>query len=267
MVTLSQGLRVDGCLLRYADSGGEGTPIVFTHGAGADHHMFDAQYDRLAMSGHRVVVWDMRGHGASRPNGEPFTGERACRDLIALIEHLRLFKPVLAGLSLGGNLSQAAVRRSPGSYRALIVMGATWNTGPLTATERFLLKLAAPSLALVPESRLPLLMARASAVTSAAREDAVRAFAQMSKPRFIEVWKATVGFVTPEPSYRTPLPLCLIRGAADETGNIATAMPRWAAAEGITEHVVPNAGHLVSQDAPEAVTAIIERFVSTLPRA
>jgi len=267
MVNLSQGLRVDGCLLRYADSGGEGTPIVLTHGAGADHHMFDAQYDSLAILGHRVVVWDMRGHGTSRPNSESFTGERVRRDLIALIEHLRLFKPVLAGLSLGGNLSQAVVRQSPESYRALIVMDATWNTGPLTATERFLLKLAAPLLSLVPESRLPLLMARASAVTSAAREDAIRAFAQMSKPQFIEVWKATVGFVTPDPSYRTPLPLCLIRGSADKTGNIATAMPRWAAVEGVTEHVIPDAGHLVSQDAPAAVTAIIDRFVSTLPRA
>ena len=76
-----------------------------------------------------------------------------------------------------------------------------------------------------------------------------------------------MSFVDPEPNYRTPIPLCLIRGSSDKTGNIATAMPRWADTEGVVEHVVPGAGHLVTQDAPDAVTAIIQSFLATIPNA
>jgi pimeloyl-ACP methyl ester carboxylesterase len=101
-------------------------------------------------------------------------------------------------------------------------------------------------------------------VTDAARADAARAFSQLTKREFIAVWRATVQFVAPDPAYRTPVPLLLIRGALDSTGNIATAMPAWAAAEGVTEHVIADAGHLVTQDAPVAVTDLIVDFLKRL---
>jgi 3-oxoadipate enol-lactonase len=240
---------------------------VLTHGAGADHHMFDAQFEALAASDQRAVVWDMRAHGGSTPNNVAFTTELALQDLSALVEHLNLSHPVLGGHSLGGNLSQALVRRQPQRFGGLVVMDSTWNTGPLTSTERFLLKLAAPLLSIIPARSLPALMARASAVTPEARSDATRAFSQMTKKQFIEVWKATALFIDPDPIYRTPIPLCLIRGSHDKTGNIATAMPRWADTEGVTEHVVPRAGHLVTQDAPDVVTAIMQSFLASIPKA
>ncbi len=84
----------------------------------------------------------------------------------------------------------------------------------------------------------------------------------MTKRDFLEIWRATTTLVDPDPSYRTPVPLCLIRGAEDRTGNIASAMPAWARHEGVSELVVPDAGHLVSQDAAEAVTAELMRFLA-----
>jgi pimeloyl-ACP methyl ester carboxylesterase len=51
-----------------------------------------------------------------------------------------------------------------------------------------------------------------------------------------------------------------------KTGNIATAMPRWARAEGVSEHVVDGAGHLVTQDAPDAVTAVIQSFLAGMAK-
>ena len=117
MVNLAGGLDRSGCVLRYADSGGSGDAVVLTHGAGADHHMFDAQFEALAASGQRAVVWDMRAHGESTPNNVPFTAELALQDLSALVEHLDLSHPVLAGHSLGGNLSQALVRSQPPAIR------------------------------------------------------------------------------------------------------------------------------------------------------
>lgn len=265
MVDLAGALDRAGCVLRYADSGGYGEAIVLTHGAGADHHMFDAQSQAIAASGRRTIVWDLRGHGESTPSTFPFRADLALQDLDALIKHLGLSFPVLAGHSLGGNLSQALVRRQPRRFGGLVVMDSTWNTGPLTTVERLLLKLAAPSMRMIPARSLPRLMARASAVTPEARSDAIRAFSSMTKKQFIDVWKATVSLVDPDPTYRTPIPLCLIRGSQDKTGNIATAMPRWADSEGVSEQVIPGAGHLVTQDAPDDVTVVIQSFLAAIP--
>lgn len=37
-------------------------------------------------------------------------------------------------------------------------------------------------------------------------------------------------------------------------GNIATAMPRWAAHEGVQEHAIRGAGHVVMLDAPQSTS-------------
>ncbi|GGO81593.1 alpha/beta fold hydrolase [Nonomuraea cavernae] len=263
MLNIEASLTVAGCDLRYWDTGGDGTPVVFSHGAGADQLMFRSQAEHLARHGYRVVTWDLRGHGRSRPGGAPFTAERAAGDLVALLDHLELARPVLAGQSLGGNLAQAVVRRRPGLARGLIVMDSTCNTGPLSRAERVLLSAALPTLSVIPARRLPALMANASAATEQGRAYARRAFEQLPKREFLAVWRATVELVDPDPAYRTPVPLCLIRGERDRTGNIATAMPRWARTEGVQETVIPDAGHLVTLDAPDAVNSAILAFLRT----
>lgn len=264
MVEMTRSLDVGGCLLRFADRDGGGRGVMLLHGAGVDHAMFDAQYRALADAGFHPVTVDLRGHGLSRPTATPLTADLLADDIEALVGHLGLDRPVLVGLSLGGNLAQHLVHRAPDRYAALAVLDATWNTGPLTALERTALKAAAPLLGVIPAGSLPSLMAKASATTEAARADLRRAFAQLTKREFLAAWEATTQFVDPEPGWRTPIPLLLVRGAEDRTGNIADAMPRWAAAEGIAEHVVAGAGHVVSQDAPEAVTTLLLDFLDTL---
>ncbi|MBW4717277.1 alpha/beta fold hydrolase [Saccharothrix obliqua] len=260
MVNTESVLRRDGAVLWYRDLPGPRRPVVFVHGAGMDHRMFEAPALALHRAGHRVVLWDLRGHGASTLDTR-FTATAALDDLVALLDHLAVRRPVLIGHSLGGNLAQALVRRLPDHAHGLIVLDATRNTGPLSTAERFLLGLAAPALALVPASRLPRLMARASATTPRGIAESERTFARIPKHVFLDVWRATTSLVDPDPAYRTPIPLGLVRGAHDRTGNIATAMPRWAAAEGVSEHVIPDAGHNVTLDAPAATTAVISTLL------
>ncbi|WP_067975667.1 alpha/beta fold hydrolase [Nocardiopsis trehalosi] len=258
---------VDGCGLAYRDSGGPGTPVVFTHGAGADQAMFAPQAARLAALGHRTVTWDLRGHGGSRPAGAPFTADRALADLGALLRHLGAERPVLVGQSLGGNLVQEYARRDPRGVRALAVIDAAWNAGPLSRAERLLLSAAAPGLALIPERRFADVLATASAATDDGRRYAREVFARMPKREFAAVWRATTDLLRPDPDHRSPVPLCLIRGEHDRTGNIAAAMPRWAAREGVREHVVAGAGHISTLDAPDEVGGVLAAFLDGLPSA
>jgi pimeloyl-ACP methyl ester carboxylesterase len=252
---LDRRLDLAGARIAFADTASDGPTVVLTHGAGVDHTMWDAQVVALADRGYRVIVWDLRGHGESTlAPGTRFTASDALADLAPVLDECRVDRAVLIGHSLGGNLAQAFARAHADRVVGLVVVGATWNTGPLSGPERFALRLAAPALALVPARGLPGRMARASAVspTAIARTEAV--FARMPKRRFLDVWAATVSFVDPDPGYRSPVPLALVRGAQDRTGNIATAMPRWARAEGIPEQVVPDAGHILTWDAPDATS-------------
>jgi pimeloyl-ACP methyl ester carboxylesterase len=280
MVNLSEVLPRPGATVRFADSGGPGRPVVLSHGAGVDHTMFEPQLAVLRDAGYRVVVWDLRGHGASvLEAGTRFTAGDALDDLAALLDRLglaepgratparddrRLDRPVLVGHSLGGNLAQAFTRRSPDQVGGLVALDSAWNAGPLGRLERLALRLAAPLLSAIPAPRLPGLMARASAVHPAAVARSETLFARMPKETFLDVWRATVSLVDPQPGYRTPVPLGLVRGADDHTGNIATAMPRWAAAEGITEHIVAGAGHMVTLDAPDAVNDLLLTLLATM---
>jgi pimeloyl-ACP methyl ester carboxylesterase len=258
MVKLDQALSRPGCELRYSDSGGNGHAIVFSHGAGVDHAMFDAQARAAHDSGFRVICTDLRGHGSSvLDDGIRFRAADAIDDLVSLVTHLELDRPTLIGHSLGGNLSQAVVKRQPDLAGGLVVIDSTWNAGPLTRLERLGLRVAAPLLALIPSGRLPDLMAKASASTPAGIAYARECFARMPKQVFLDVWRATLSLVDPVPAARTPVPLTLIRGAEDGTGNIRTAMPQWAQAERVTEHVIPAAGHISPLDAPEKVSAVI----------
>ncbi|PPF44803.1 alpha/beta hydrolase [Pseudoclavibacter sp. AY1F1] len=281
MAPLDGKLPLGGCTLRFADSSGPNTgvgpgagerskaigsersrAVVLLHGAGADHTMFEHQAEALRRSGLRVVLLDLRGHGASRPNSTPLSPELLASDVERLIAHLRLGEVSLVGHSLGGNLAQELVRRTPERFRSLVVLDSTWNAGPLTALARGALWLAAPILSLIPARLLPRLMADASATTPAARAELTRTFGAMSKREFIAVWRATTDFVRPDAGHRSPIPTLLVRGERDGTGNIARAMPAWAAAEHLTQVVIPGAGHVVTMDAPDETSDALVTFLS-----
>lgn len=217
--------------------------------------------DELAFASSSSTSAGMDSRGRTRRRSPP---ELLSSDIEHLIAHLALREVSLVGHSLGGNLAQELVRRSPDRFRSLVVLDSTWNSGPLTRVERVALRLAAPILQLVPARTLPKLMASASATTGTARSKLGSTFGAMSKREFIAVWRVTTEFVHPDADYRSPIPTLLVRGGDDTTGNIARAMPAWAAADHLTEIVIPHAGHVVTMDAPERTSEALVEFLAQL---
>ncbi|GFN08372.1 hypothetical protein Smic_69280 [Streptomyces microflavus] len=73
---------VSGARLHYWTAGGADRPAVaLTHGAGADHRMFDPQIPALVGAGYRTLRWDVRYHGASASGTGRFRTGYAARDL------------------------------------------------------------------------------------------------------------------------------------------------------------------------------------------
>ena len=106
--------------LYFEDSGGDGPPVIFSHGFLMDHEMFAPQV--AALSGtFRCIAWDERGFGQTPANG-PFTYYDSAADCLALLDHLDVEEATLAGMSQGGFLSLRAALTSPDRVKALVLI-------------------------------------------------------------------------------------------------------------------------------------------------
>ena len=82
-----------------------GPPILFIHGWSQNHLCWAKQYESALADEFRLVAYDLRGHGMSEAPLEPehYTdGELWADDVAAIIDQLRLDRPVLVGWSYGG---------------------------------------------------------------------------------------------------------------------------------------------------------------------
>jgi len=95
-------------------------PVVFVHGFPYDHTMWDKQIDEMK-SNFFCVTYDIRGLGESPIGDGQYTMESFVDDLETIINELKLDKPVLCGLSMGGYISLRAVERNESNYSGLIL--------------------------------------------------------------------------------------------------------------------------------------------------
>src|SRR5512132_1403089 len=82
-----------------------GPPILFIHGWSQSHLCWASQYQSTLAEEFRLVAYDLRGHGMSQAPLEPehyTNGQLWADDVAAIIEQLRLDRPVLVGWSYGG---------------------------------------------------------------------------------------------------------------------------------------------------------------------
>ncbi|MEW2528025.1 alpha/beta hydrolase [Streptomyces sp. NPDC047071] len=93
-------ITTDGARLAYRDSGGGGVPLIMLHGWGQTQAMFRHQLAELA-PGRRVVTVDLRGHGLSGKPRHGYRIARLARDVLELVDHLRLPRFDALGWSMG----------------------------------------------------------------------------------------------------------------------------------------------------------------------
>ena len=82
----------------------DGPPILFVHGWSQNHLCWVKQYESALADEFRLVACDLRGHGMSEAPLEPehYTDDRLwADDLAAIVDELRLDRPVLVGWSYG----------------------------------------------------------------------------------------------------------------------------------------------------------------------
>jgi 3-oxoadipate enol-lactonase len=112
---------VNGIQIAYDDTGGDGPPIVLSHGFLMDRTMFAPQVEVLAPH-YRVITWDGRGHGETVDRGAPFSYWDLAADCLGLMDHLAIERAVVGGMSQGGFVSLRVALVAPERVRALILL-------------------------------------------------------------------------------------------------------------------------------------------------
>ena len=110
---------VNGQKINYADSGGDGQSVIFSHGFLMDQSMFDTQVEALGAD-YRCVVWDERGFGET-PVDDSFSYWDSANDAVALLDHLGIEKAVFVGMSQGGFLSLRAALAHPARVAGIVM--------------------------------------------------------------------------------------------------------------------------------------------------
>jgi pimeloyl-ACP methyl ester carboxylesterase len=236
---------------------GDGPPLLLTHGYSSTSAMWQGQIEALSKH-HRLVLWDMRGHGQSDYPEDPnaYSVGLTVGDMAAILDQVGAARAIVGGLSLGGYMSLAFYRAHPERVSALLIIDAgpgfkkddareTWNKRALDTAERF----EREGLGVLKSGSRERSTVSHRDATGLAR--AARGMLTQRDARVIELL----------PDIKVP---SLIVVGADDTPFLAASDYMAAKIPGAKKLVIPAAGHAVNIDQPQGFIDAILPFLDSL---
>jgi sugar phosphate isomerase/epimerase/pimeloyl-ACP methyl ester carboxylesterase len=119
----------DGIRFHYR-SQGAGLPFIFQHGLGADLTQPFGLF--RPPDGVRLLGFDCRAHGKTRPVGPPekINFQTFADDLLALMDYLQIERAVVGGISMGAAVALNFVLRHPDRALGLVLHRPAWLDAP-----------------------------------------------------------------------------------------------------------------------------------------
>jgi pimeloyl-ACP methyl ester carboxylesterase len=108
--------------LHYSITGDGPLTVVLTHGLAAAAATWSAQVPALAAR-HRVLTWDLRGHGRSAAEPSPCTIADLAADLRGVLDHAGVARAVVLGHSAGGVVAMQFALDHPQRTAGLVLVG------------------------------------------------------------------------------------------------------------------------------------------------
>jgi pimeloyl-ACP methyl ester carboxylesterase len=233
---------------------GTGPAILLSHGYAATSQMWRGQIEALSRR-HKLIVWDMRGHGQSDYPEEisAYSEESTVTDMYALLDAVGADRAIVGGLSLGGYMSLAFHRVHPERVSALLIIDTgpgfkneeareRWNKRALEYANRFETEGLDYLRSLSPE------MAMSSHRSVHGLINAARGMLTQRDDRVIQSL----------PDIRVP---SLIVVGANDTAFLAAAEYMAAKIPGAAKVVIANAGHSANIDQPELFNRTVVEFL------
>ena len=241
----------------YYEVHGEGPAILLSHGYSSTSEMWRGQIEILSRS-HRIIIWDMRGHGRTDypDNPSEYSEDKTVADMTAILEAVGADQAIVGGLSLGGYMTLAFNLAHPERVRALLLI----DTGPGfksdEARERW--------------------NKHALNIGQRLETEALNYLSSLSKERAMSshrsadgLARAARGMLTQRdarvinslPNIKVP---ALVVVGANDTAFLDAAGYMTAKIPNATKVVIPNAGHAVNLDQPEAFNRAALKFLESV---
>jgi pimeloyl-ACP methyl ester carboxylesterase len=100
-------------------------PLVFIHGVGLDHRMWDSQITSL--NNHSIITYDLLGHGKTPYNKKEISLNDFSNQLDYLLKFLKIDKINLIGFSLGSLIALDFASKFQDKLKSLTVIGTTYK--------------------------------------------------------------------------------------------------------------------------------------------
>jgi pimeloyl-ACP methyl ester carboxylesterase len=120
----------DGVRLYYEESG-SGTPVIFVHEYAGDHRAWEPQMRHFGQR-YRAITFAARGYPPSDvpEDVSKYSQVRAADDIGSVLDHLKIAKAHIVGLSMGGFATLHFGFRLPGRALSLVVAGCGYGAEP-----------------------------------------------------------------------------------------------------------------------------------------
>ncbi|HEX7944616.1 MAG TPA: alpha/beta fold hydrolase [Phenylobacterium sp.] len=247
----------DGVGIYYEVHGNRGPVILLTHGYSATSQMWEGQIDELSKD-HRLVTWDMRGHGQSDSPDDPslYSEPATVEDMAALLDAVGAKTAIVGGLSLGGYMSLAFNRVHPDRVEALLIIDtgpgykndearAGWNATSLKTAERY-------------ETEGLALLEKGSAERRTAKHRSAKGLALAARGMLTQ---RDAGVITSLPDIKVP---SIVVVGSEDTPFLAASSYMAAKIPGARLATIEGAGHAANIDKPEAFNKAIRGFLDGL---
>lgn len=253
---------VNSVRITYHDTG-SGPAVLLVHAFPLSSDMWQAQIDALAAD-YRVIAPDLRGFGASEYGTEAVSIDHYAADLAALLDSLGIQDVAYCGLSMGGYIAFAFLRRYRERVRALVL--ADTRAGPDTEEARA--KRQTNALRAEEEGTGPLADEQIPAMVAGTTGPGVRN--QMRAMFLAASRQGTAGALramAARPDSRSLLatidiPTLIIVGEQDSLTPPDEARAMHTAVANSTLVTIPDAGHLSAMEQPDAFNTALRRFLA-----
>ena len=113
----------DNCTLHYEEAG-SGEPLIFVHEFAGDYRSWEPQIRHFSRH-YRSIVYNARGYPPSTVPSEllAYSQERACEDILSVLNGLQIDKAHIVGLSMGGFATLHFGLTYPERAHSLVVAG------------------------------------------------------------------------------------------------------------------------------------------------
>lgn len=265
-VEVASGMRVRVVEAGHPDS----PPVVFLPGWGCSAYIFRDTLEPVAAAGYRSLAIDLKGHGLSdKPvSAAEYTLDAMRNHVVEILDALEIESAPLVGLSMGAALAVHVTAAAPERVKCL-VLASTVGFDGVPGLAAFQSLTSAPLTPMLPKiatrSVLRLLL---RGVYGKLREFTERDVDEYWAPTQFPEFTRAMRHLLHEFSWRAPfpemdVPCLVVSGTLDRLARGETVELLTRSRSNMTMLTVPDAGHVVFDEAPEVVNSAMVEFFKT----